>query len=161
VLPAINWNQRVVHHWHNVRFSWCRGFLDSVWVKHNFIFLVIRRSHPLKVLDCSGNAMRTKGILELLVAVRDRELRLMNPNVDTLDNVVVSVNKVNVVVTLRDADSINSDSKSSSGATNKEADAAVEMTPTNSFELRVSDNTLTASETAILILTELKSSKGK
>lgn len=108
--------------------------------------LLIRRSKSLRVLDCCRNVMRSKGVLELLVAVRDREVAQKLAGQVPEETVVVSVNRQNVVVTLAQPQQ------------QDKQGIALDVKP-SSFELRVSDNTLTASETAMLLLTELESAR--
>lgn len=115
--------------------------------------LLIRRSSSLRVLDTCRNLMRSKGVLELLVAVRDRELTQIRAHQPKEDSILVSVNNQHVVVTLGGA-------PGGGGATAPASGEGGELAfKPSAFELRVSDNTLTASETAILLLTELENAR--
>ncbi len=132
---------------------------------------LIRRSKPLCFLDVSGNQMRAKGILDLMVAVRDRELA-QTLNRSTPESVMLEVSNVNVVVTLYRstptagaAEGVNAlDAMEKQFLANVEvadvplgmASSNARLSATKSFQLVVSDNTLSANETAVLIMTELK-----
>jgi hypothetical protein len=127
---------------------------------------LIRRARRLKFLDVSSNQMRAQGILDLIVAVRDREIAGQRVSDD--ENVMLEVSGLNVVVTFNRSATGGAamDASGLTGVQDQFASSNVELDSVNSsmttlssdksFQLIVSDNTLSANETAVLILTDLK-----
>jgi hypothetical protein len=126
---------------------------------------LIRRSTRLKYLNVAGNQMRAKGILDLIVAARDREIT-RNKSKDE-ESVMLEVSNMNVVVTFNRSVTGGA-SKDASGITGLEeqfqtsdvmltkVSSAASLESVREFQLIVCDNTLSANETAVLILTDLK-----
>lgn len=127
---------------------------------------LIRRSTRIKFLDVSSNQMRAKGILDLIVAVRDREITKHKSKDE--ETVMLEISNQNVVVTFNrsaiggigDAAVAVGDLESQIATNSVElgdrSSSQASLASSREFQLVVSDNTLSANETAVLILTDLK-----